>query len=674
MIDHTTTRLELVRGQNVSLDELNASTGALAVYVNSQFPDHSGAQPDVSILLLGDSGKVRTNDDFVFYNQREAAGGSVRLSDNAETADGDLDAVGDLLHVDFDTMPTDIDRIVVTASLDAEADLTFADAERLGVSLVARDCATPSAVFEVSIAEPVRALLFGEFYRRGSAWKFRALGQGYADGLGALAVEFGVDVDDQPDDTVDSDEVAVLETETDQVATAVDLSEEERAVPGPTPVPSSDAPQMTIRKILRPPKLPTWSLRNDLNDEAEWDRARLFSVSAIGSGDERERRAVSAVLSVMSGVREFGREMVRRGGGPAGTLETFIEPEFDWNDKKYRPDGLIRVTRGSKQWTALVEAKSSTAKLTDEQVEIYVDIARKLGYDAVITVSNQLLGAHDQHPVTIDRRKLKKVSLHHLSWDEIRSVAIQMSMHEQVQDSSQSWVLREFVRYLQHPKSGLHGFTDMGPQWVQVREAVKTRTLNVDNKGAIEVCNLFDQLVRHIGHDLSCLLSTDVRPIFPRNRPDSTSRIQQLADSGMMFGSLRVPGATGPLTLAVDLRSDVVECSTIVDAPREGRPATRINWIVKQLPEAHADTLIEAILPGRATANAGALLGQLRESPDVLVQADGKMPKQFKVTRGHTLSRNRGNVVISANKLVEEFYRNVVQVLRPPKPVKPAKG
>jgi hypothetical protein len=321
-------------------------------------------------------------------------------------------------------------------------------------------------------------------------------------------------------------------------------------------------------------------------------------------------------------------------------------------------------------WTALIEAKSSTAKLTSEQVQTYVDIARSLAFDAVITISNQLLGADDEHPVKVDRRKLKKVALHHLSWDEIRSVAISMSMHKQVQDSSQGWVLREFVRYLQHPKSGLHGFTDMGPQWGQIREAVKSKTLNADSKGAIEVCNTFDQLVRHIGHDLSCLLSADVRPIFPRNRPDSTSRVQQLADSGMMFGSLRIPGAAGPLTLSVDLRSERVECSMLVDAPREGKPVTRITWLTRQIPLAHKDTLVEAVLPGRTTSNVGALLGTVRESPESLVSSDGKLPKQFKITRGHSLERNRGNVVNSANKLVEEFYRDVVQVTRPPKPVK----
>ena len=607
MTELATTPLELVRGQNVSIESVGGGGDVVAVSVVSRFPGEEAPTPDSSILLLDASDKVRSNADFVFYNQREGAGGAVRLDGNETSEEDSADdpsPIDELLYVDFARLPDEIERIVVGASLDDGTNSTFAHAERLEITIAPGDSYNPTARFNLSVDEPVRALLFGEFYRRDSLWKFRAIGQGYSGGLAALAAEFGVEIDD-PAETGDSDssgaDTATVDTQETAPADVDVTPADAAAVAEPVTTKPSAKSAMTTKKALRPPKLPSWSLVPELAEGgAEWDRSRLFSVSAIGTGDERERRAVSALLAVMAGVREFGREMVARSGGPAGSIETYIEPEFEWNDKKLRPDGLIRITRGAKQWTALVEAKSSSSKLTTDQVETYIDIARSLGFDAVITVSNQLLGAHDQHPVVVDKRKLKKVSLQHLSWDEIRSVAIQMSMHKQVQDSTQSWILQEFVRYLQHPKSGLHGFTDMGAQWGQVRDAVKTKTLSADSKGAVEVCNLFDQLVRHIGHDLSCLLSADVRPIFPRYRPDSTSRIQQLADSGFMFGSLRIPGATGTLTLAIDLRSDILECSTIIDAPREGRPATRINWIVKQIPDAHADTRIESILTGRA--------------------------------------------------------------------------
>ena len=83
------------------------------------------------------------------------------------------------------------------------------------------------------------------------------------------------------------------------------------------------------------------------------------------------------------------------------------------------PDGLIRVARGGKMWTALVETKTGTGQLRSEQVEHYLDIARERGYDAVVTISNEIAPSAGVHPVPVDGRRLKKVSLHHLSWAEV---------------------------------------------------------------------------------------------------------------------------------------------------------------------------------------------------------------------------------------------------------------
>ena len=65
-----------------------------------------------------------------------------------------------------------------------------------------------------------------------------------------------------------------------------------------------------------------------------------------------------------------------------------------------------------------------TNELKAAQVESYLDVAREQGFNAVLTISNQLAGAPGEHPLTVDKRKLKKVSLHHLSWSQIRTEAL----------------------------------------------------------------------------------------------------------------------------------------------------------------------------------------------------------------------------------------------------------
>ena len=80
--------------------------------------------------------------------------------------------------------------------------------------------------------------------------------------------------------------------------------------------------------------------------EESWHEARLIPTSGINGAEEQERRATSALLAVLSAVKEFGRGFVKPFGAPAGTLECYIEVPFMLGEKRLYPDGLIRVTRG----------------------------------------------------------------------------------------------------------------------------------------------------------------------------------------------------------------------------------------------------------------------------------------------------------------------------------------
>ena len=155
----------------------------------------------------------------------------------------------------------------------------------------------------------------------------------------------------------------------------------------------------------------------------------------------------------------------------------YIEVPFTSGEKNLRPDGVIQVKRGSALWTVLIEVKTSANELRAAQVESYLDVAREQGFNAVLTISNQLAGAPGEHPLTVDKRKLKKVSLHHLSWSQIRTEALVEQGNKAVSDPDQARILAEFIRYLEHPRSGAVEFEDMGASRVAVREAVKAGTL-----------------------------------------------------------------------------------------------------------------------------------------------------------------------------------------------------
>jgi hypothetical protein len=93
-------------------------------------------------------------------------------------------------------------------------------------------------------------------------------------------------------------------------------------------------------------------------------------------------------------------------------------------ERRLYPDGLIRVTRGSTSWTALVEVKTGGNVLQTERLESYLDIARDQGFDAVLTISNEIPAVAGQHPTKVDRRKVRKVDLHHLAWTQVLAEAV----------------------------------------------------------------------------------------------------------------------------------------------------------------------------------------------------------------------------------------------------------
>jgi len=145
---------------------------------------------DASALLLDAGGRVRSDADMVFYNQPEHTSGAVRHTGKA--------AGSDSLHVDLGQLEDAVDRVVLAASADGG---TFGDVPGLTLRLTDGDRGAVVAEFPMT-ASTETAFVGGELYRRGGAWKFRAIGQGYASGLAGLATDYGITVDDAPADPV----------------------------------------------------------------------------------------------------------------------------------------------------------------------------------------------------------------------------------------------------------------------------------------------------------------------------------------------------------------------------------------------------------------------------------------------------------------------------------------
>ncbi|MFD8058845.1 TerD family protein [Streptomyces cyaneofuscatus] len=176
----------MLKGSNVPVD-------AVAVRAVLRWTPGTGV-PDVdaSALLLGISGRVRSDEDFVFYNQPRHPSGLVRRLPKRSVAEGLTDTV----EADLGALDASVDQVVIAASTDGDAFQRVPDLRILLFDAAFAD-GDPLAVFDVrpETGEET-AIICGELYRRGEGWKFRAVGQGYPTGLIGLATAFGISVDD----------------------------------------------------------------------------------------------------------------------------------------------------------------------------------------------------------------------------------------------------------------------------------------------------------------------------------------------------------------------------------------------------------------------------------------------------------------------------------------------
>lgn len=417
-----------------------------------------------------------------------------------------------------------------------------------------------------------------------------------------------------------------------------------------------------------------------------WPHARLIPTAGIRSELERERRASSCLLAVMHGVPEFGFTLLGDLGAPKSPkIETFTEVRFRNGDgKTVIPDGAIVCSRGKRDWTCLVEVKTGNNDLKDDQVSGYLDIARENGFDGVLTISNQITASVNESPISLDGRKLKKVSLWHLSWWRILTEAVVRSRHRGISDPDQAWILRELIHYLSSEAAGTYGFEDMGEHWVALRKAVAANTLRQNDKATRSVAERWEQFTQYLCLSLSQELGRAVQATRTPRKQTTQERLAEITSSltnnGTLDAALRVPDAVGDLRIHADLRSRQTSISVTVDAPRERRVRSRITWLLRQLDDAPPTLTIEARYPYNGSVPA--TLSQAKADPDILLnpQDPKREPREFVLTltrpMGQKRGRSEGSFVRDTSAQTIAFYRDLVQDLKawqaPAPKIKPA--
>ncbi|MGN5377119.1 TerD family protein [Streptomyces lasalocidi] len=189
--------ISLAKGGNVSLSKEAPGLTAVEIGLGWDVRTTTGADYDLdaSALLLNASGKVVSDQHFVFYNNLRSPDGSVEHTGDNLTGEGEGD--DEVIKVNLAVVPVDVDRIVFPVSIH-EADArgqSFGQVGNAYIRVVNQAGGQEIARYDLSEdASTETAMVFGELYRHGGEWKFRAVGQGYASGLRGIAADFGVNV------------------------------------------------------------------------------------------------------------------------------------------------------------------------------------------------------------------------------------------------------------------------------------------------------------------------------------------------------------------------------------------------------------------------------------------------------------------------------------------------
>lgn len=402
------------------------------------------------------------------------------------------------------------------------------------------------------------------------------------------------------------------------------------------------------------------------------EQARLFPVLSTTS---KEGRTTSIVLACMAKVDEFGASLLRSLGQKVGVrsqITTYTEVVCKNRplDKKDRPDGLIVLRTGSREWRALVEAKIGSSELDAVQIEKYRQLAKDNAIDCVISISNQFATTPSTHPVVEVAKSRSRVPVFHWSWMHILTEADLLLTQDSVSDVDQRLLLNELRRFLTHESAGVKGFDRMPKEWGELNKLVSSGGI-IPSKStdAVSVIAAWHQEIRDLTLILSRMTETNVAERLSRkHKSDGAARskdeLSTLREKHQLQTELEVPNAAAPISVVADINRRSLDVGMTLRAP-EDKVSTkaRVNWVLRQIKtDKLEDLYLRLLWPGKAEPTQH-LVADLRKKPDLAAEAKNHLsPHSFHVFRSKRLGARftqQSNFIVDLEELVPTFYGDV---------------
>ena len=393
-----------------------------------------------------------------------------------------------------------------------------------------------------------------------------------------------------------------------------------------------------------------------------------------------EMALTSIFLSAIRLISEFRNQVFKAIGlSKSKYLRIYTEVEFVLFDR-LRVDGMILVLRGNKIIDALLlEVKNKSVDLKQDQIQAYVGIAKEYAIPNMLTISNQFVSFPTQSPIQV--KVPKHVSTYHLSWSFLLTIAhiLLAENDNNIADEDQVEIMREVVDYFESPISGILGFSQMKPGWVELTQKANTgSSLKLSDPCVEETVSSWLQEER----DMALILSRELgllvksgKAKFKNNLSDRDKfERKELISSCTLSSTLSVEGAASTIDIVAHFDRKNVSMSCSLTPPADKKTRGQISWLRNQLKQSEKKNseLFEAMLPElMIEINLKFVKEPLRipfkELDDAVDQIAAREIKSFGILYLKYLGRkfeSRKGVVSIIETMLLTYYQGIVQHLK----------
>ncbi len=406
------------------------------------------------------------------------------------------------------------------------------------------------------------------------------------------------------------------------------------------------------------------------------EAARLFPVLSTTS---KEGRTASILLACMTRIDELAKELLSSAGQRVGTranIECYTEIVLTKgpSEIRERPDGLIVLRIGKREWRAFVEAKIGNRELEVDQIERYRNLAKENDIDCVITISNQFATAPTIHPLEEVRKSRSKIPVIHWSWMHVLTTTDLLISRASIDNHDQLVLLNEFRRFLAHESAGVRGFDRMPRDWVELNRLISAGgSVSANSNEAINVVEAWHQETRDLSLILSRQTETQVIQRLSRNHLRNPAQrlkdeLANLRDNKQLSVSLEVPDAAAPLDIVVDLARRCIDVGMTLAAPEDRKSSkARLNWLLRQIKQDDVTDLYLRVSWPKRSASTQHSVVDLRNDAGIVDEGKKHLAaKSFHLFESKftgTRFTQQSNFIADLEQLVPAFYGRYGAVL-----------